>query len=106
MEPRSDVRGAMFQRPAPGADAGDAPCRASPVLGAACPVGDPQPFSGMIQRLPLVTALRYVQPLREGGSLPAVVDTDDGAWVVKFRGAGQGPKALVAELISAGVARA
>lgn len=69
-------------------------------------MGDAQPFSGMIQRLPLVTALRYVQPLREGGSLPAVVDTDDGAWVVKFRGAGQGPKALVAELISAGVARA
>ncbi|HEU5208684.1 MAG TPA: HipA family kinase [Longimicrobiales bacterium] len=55
---------------------------------------------------PVVTALRYVQPLREGGSLPAVVDTDDGAYVVKFRGAGQGPKALVAELISAGVARA
>src|SRR5690606_23168747 len=60
----------------------------------------------MIQRLPLVTALRYVQPLREGGALPAAVDPDDGAWVVKLRGAGQGPKALVAELISAGVARA
>jgi hypothetical protein len=43
--------------------------------------------------------MRYVQPLREGGSLPAVVDTDDGLYVVKFRGAGQGPKALVAELI-------
>jgi hypothetical protein len=49
--------------------------------------------------LPTLTALRYVQPLREGGSLPAVVDTDDGLFVVKFRGAGQGPKALVAELI-------
>lgn len=60
----------------------------------------------MSYRLPVVTALRYVQPLREGGSLPAVVDTDDGAYVVKFRGAGQGPRALVAELISAGVARA
>jgi hypothetical protein len=46
-----------------------------------------------------LTALRYVQPLREGGSLPAVVDTDDGLFVVKFRGAGQGAKALVAELI-------
>jgi hypothetical protein len=46
-----------------------------------------------------VTALRYVQPLREGGSLPAVVDTDAGIFVVKFKGAGQGPKALVAELI-------
>ena len=46
-----------------------------------------------------VTAGRYVQPLREGGSLPAVVDTDGGLYVVKFRGAGQGPKALVAELL-------
>ena len=47
------------------------------------------------------TANRYVQPLREGGSLPAVVDTDDGGglFVVKFRGAGQGAKVLVAELI-------
>ncbi|MEO6525363.1 MAG: HipA family kinase [Gemmatimonadaceae bacterium] len=46
------------------------------------------------------TASRYVQPLREGGSLPAVVDTDAGGlFVVKFRGAGQGAKVLVAELI-------
>ncbi|MDR0787116.1 MAG: aminotransferase class I and II [Gemmatimonadota bacterium] len=52
-----------------------------------------------------VTALRYVQPLREGGSLPAVVDTDDGLYVVKFRGAGQGPKALVAELIAGQLAQ-
>jgi hypothetical protein len=45
-------------------------------------------------------ATRYVQPLREGGSLPAVVDTDGGGlYVVKFRGAGQGAKVLVAELI-------
>ena len=49
--------------------------------------------------IPRVTAMRYVQPLREGGSLPAVVDTEDGLYVVKFRGGGQGPKALVAELI-------
>jgi len=49
--------------------------------------------------IPRLTAMRYVQPLREGGSLPAVVDTDGGLYVVKFRGAGQGPKALVAELI-------
>jgi HipA-like protein len=49
--------------------------------------------------LPRATATRYVQPLREGGSLPAVVETDDGLYVVKFRGAGQGPKALVAELL-------
>ena len=45
-------------------------------------------------------ATRYVQPLREGGSLPAVVETEhDGLFVVKFRGAGQGAKVLVAELI-------
>ncbi len=50
--------------------------------------------------LPTFTATRYVQPLREGGSLPAVVDTDGGGlWVVKFRGAGQGAKVLVAELV-------
>ena len=46
------------------------------------------------------TASRYVHPLREGGSLPAVVDTEEGGlFVVKFRGAGQGAKVLVAELI-------
>ena len=55
--------------------------------------------------LPTYTAHRYVQPLREGGSLPAIVDTDDGLYVVKFRGAGQGPRALVAELIVARLAR-
>jgi hypothetical protein len=49
--------------------------------------------------LPVQQAIRYVQPLREGGSLPAVVATDAGLFVVKFRGAGQGPKALIAELI-------
>ena len=48
-------------------------------------------------RLPTLVALRYVQPLREGGSLPAIVDTGAGGrYVVKFRGAGQGAKALVA----------
>jgi len=57
--------------------------------------------------LPRVQAIRYVTPLREGGSLPAVMEADDlGTYVVKFRGAGQGPKALVAEIISAGLARA
>jgi hypothetical protein len=50
-------------------------------------------------KLPQLRAQRYVQPLREGGSLPAIVDTDDGMFVVKFRGAGQGPKALIAEII-------
>jgi hypothetical protein len=44
---------------------------------------------------------RYVMPLREGGSLPAIVEADDdGLYVIKFRGAGQGPKALIAELVA------
>src|SRR5438067_10236642 len=55
--------------------------------------------------LPRLTASRYVVPLREGGSLPAVVDTDDdGTFVVKFRGAGQGPRALIAEALVAQIA--
>jgi hypothetical protein len=55
--------------------------------------------------MPSVSGVRYVVPLREGGSLPAVVETDAGqAYVVKFRGAGQGAKALVAELLAAGLA--
>jgi len=50
--------------------------------------------------LPIVTATRYVLPLREGGSLPGVVEGNDlGTYVLKFHGAGQGPKALVAEVI-------
>src|SRR4051812_36792578 len=54
-----------------------------------------------------VRAMRYVTPLREGGSLPALVEgDDDGMYVVKFRGAGQGPKALVAEVVAGEVARA
>jgi hypothetical protein len=54
-----------------------------------------------------VTATRYVTPLREGGSLPAIVEADDdGLYVLKFRGAGQGPKALAAELIAGEIARA
>jgi hypothetical protein len=53
-----------------------------------------------------VTATRYVTPLREGGSLPAVVEAeDDGLYVLKFRGAGQGTKALVAELLAGEIAR-
>jgi hypothetical protein len=52
-------------------------------------------------------AIRYVTPLREGGSLPAIVEADDlGTYVLKFRGAGQGPRALVAEVIAGGIARA
>ncbi len=53
-----------------------------------------------------VAATRYVVPLREGGSLPAVMEADDGAsYVVKFRGAGQGPRALIAELVTGELAR-
>ncbi len=54
-----------------------------------------------------VHVTRYVTPLREGGSLPALVEADDGfLYVLKFRGAGQGPKALIAELIVGELARA
>ncbi len=54
-----------------------------------------------------VTVTRYVTPLREGGSLPAIAEADDGfLYVVKFRGAGQGVKALIAELIGGELARA
>lgn len=50
---------------------------------------------------------RYVTPLREGGSLPAIVEAeDDGLYVLKFRGAGQGEKALIAELLAGELARA
>ena len=56
--------------------------------------------------LATVRATRYVAPLREGGSLPGLVEADDdGLYVLKFRGAGQGPKALVAEVIVAALAR-
>lgn len=54
-----------------------------------------------------VDVTRYVTPLREGGSLPAIVEADDGfLYVLKFRGAGQGVKALIAELIGGELARA
>jgi hypothetical protein len=57
--------------------------------------------------LPTVQATRYVTPLREGGSLPAIVEGGDlGLYVLKFRGAGQGPLALVAEVIAGEVGRA
>ena len=53
-----------------------------------------------------VKAVRYVTPLREGGSLPAIVEADDdGLYVLKFRGAGQGVKALIAELIAGEIGR-
>ena len=54
-----------------------------------------------------IQATEYVTPLREGGSLPAIVaGDDDGTYVLKFRGAGQGPRALIAELVSGELARA
>src|SRR5438477_3638530 len=53
-----------------------------------------------------VAATRYVTPLREGGSLPAIVEADDdGLYVLKFVGAGQGPRALIAELVAGEIAR-
>jgi hypothetical protein len=53
-----------------------------------------------------VVASRYVTPLREGGSLPAIIEADDdGLYVLKFRGAGQGPKALIAELLAGEIGR-
>lgn len=54
-----------------------------------------------------ITVTRYVAPLREGGSLPAIVEAeDDGLYVLKFRGAGQGIKALTAELVAGEIGRA
>jgi hypothetical protein len=54
-----------------------------------------------------ISATRYVTPLREGGSLPAIVEADDdGLYVLKFRGAGQGRRALIAEIVAGELARA
>jgi len=54
-----------------------------------------------------VRATRYITPLREGGSLPAIIEADDnGMYVLKFQGAGQGRKALIAELVAGELARA
>ena len=54
-----------------------------------------------------IQVTRYVTPLREGGSLPAIVEADDdGMYVLKFRGAGQGVRALIAELVAGEIARA
>jgi hypothetical protein len=60
-----------------------------------------------MQSIRTVDIIRYVTPLREGGSLPAIVEADDGfLYVLKFRGAGQGIKALIAELIGGEIAQA
>jgi hypothetical protein len=59
-----------------------------------------------VSELRTVNVTRYIQPLREGGSLPALAEADDGfKYVLKFRGNGHGPKALIAELIGGEVAR-
>jgi hypothetical protein len=59
-----------------------------------------------VRSLRTINVTRYVTPLREGGSLPAIVDADDdGMYVLKFRAAGQGPRALIAELVSGEIAR-
>lgn len=64
----------------------------------------------MAQKTPeirTVNVIRYITPLREGGSLPAIAEADDEfMYVIKFRGAGQGMKALIAEFIGAEIARA
>jgi hypothetical protein len=63
--------------------------------------------NGTVPTLRTIRVTRYVTPLREGGSLPAIVEADDdGMYVLKFRGAGQGALALVAELVAGELARA
>lgn len=60
----------------------------------------------MLTALRSVNVTRYVTPLREGGSMPAIAEADDEfLYVIKFRGAGQGPRALIAELIGGEIAR-
>src|SRR4051812_9222611 len=66
-----------------------------------------EPYGLLDMQLRRVKATRYVTPLREGGSLPALVEADDdGLYVLKFRGAGQGRRALVAEVVAGELARA
>lgn len=65
------------------------------------------PLSEPPAQLRTVVARRYVQPFKEGGSLPALIEGDDGRlYVTKFRGAGQGTRALIAEVIAGELARA
>jgi hypothetical protein len=60
-----------------------------------------------VRSIRTVTVTRYVTPLREGGSLPAIVEADDdGLYVLKFRGAGHGARALIAEVVSGEIGRA
>ncbi len=63
-------------------------------------------MTGNLPTIRTVNVTRYVTPLREGSSLPAIVEADDdGLYVLKFRGAGQGAKALIAELVAGEIAR-
>src|SRR6187549_988152 len=63
-------------------------------------------MSAIIPELRTVNVTRYVTPLREGGSLPAIAEADDGfLYVLKFRGAGQGTRALIADFIGGEIAR-
>lgn len=69
-------------------------------------MGEHADYIGAMPALREVVATRYVTPLREGGSLPGIVEGDDlGTYVCKFRGAGQGPRVLVAEIIVSELAR-
>jgi hypothetical protein len=64
-------------------------------------------MNNYVPNLRTVNVTRYVTPLREGGSMPAIAEADDDfLYVLKFRGAGQGPKALIAEIIGGEIARA
>jgi hypothetical protein len=83
--------------------------RESPTQVATCASGTLAPMNAgtaISQPIRRVRATRYVTPFREGGSLPGLVEADDdGLYVVKFRGAAQGPKALVAELLAGELGR-
>jgi hypothetical protein len=69
--------------------------------------GSSSPGDSLTRVLERVTVTSYLAPLREGGSLPGLVEADNlGTYVLKFRGAGQGPLALVAEIIAGELARA
>ena len=66
----------------------------------------PHLYTMSITDIRTVHVTRYITPLREGGSMPAIAEADDGfMYALKFRGAGQGPKALIADLIGAEIAR-
>jgi hypothetical protein len=69
-------------------------------------VTKPENHEQGLSMIKTVTAIRYITPLREGGSLPAIVEANDGQmYVMKFVGAGQGPKALIAELVAGEIGR-